>query len=174
MLDNELDARPIDRPSRLRRSSSNRQTTPNQEPIQVDFFFPDSQDQIDPIFDFEAEGSSMDRVRQRDDRYAHEVIAPAPYTGILLSKALVDGPGSKYTFAQRHAALRGVRSVPPGSMRAPSNPPTHASFHLAVGEQARPKPATRQPLATMAALAQLRTLSTYQAPYFVGLPQLRG
>jgi hypothetical protein len=76
----------------------------------VDFFFPDSQDQIDPSYDFEREASSLDRVRQRDDRYAHEVISPAPYTGILLSKALVDGPGSKYTFAQRHRLYRlGVR-----------------------------------------------------------------
>ena len=76
----------------------------------VEFFFPDSQDQIDPTYDFEREASSRDRVRQRDDRYAHEVISPAPYTGILLSKALVDGPGSKYTFAQRHRLYRlGVR-----------------------------------------------------------------
>src|SRR3954454_5121720 len=76
----------------------------------VDFFFPDSQDQIDPSYDFEREATSPDRVRQRDDRYAHEVITPAPYTGVLLSKALVDGPGSKYTFAQRHLLYRlGVR-----------------------------------------------------------------
>jgi hypothetical protein len=76
----------------------------------VDFFFPDSQDQIDPSFDFQREASSPDRVRQRDDRYAHEVISPPPYTGILLSKALIDGPGSKYTFAQRHRLYRlGVR-----------------------------------------------------------------
>jgi hypothetical protein len=75
----------------------------------MDFFFPDSQDQIDPIFDFRREASSPDRVRQRDDHYAHEVIRPAPYTGILLSKALVDGPG-RYTFAQRHRLFRlGVR-----------------------------------------------------------------
>jgi hypothetical protein len=81
-----------------------------QQSEKVDFFFPDSQDQIDPSFDFECESSSPDRVRQRDDRYAHEVISPAPYTGILLSKALVDGPGSKYTFAQRHRLYRlGVR-----------------------------------------------------------------
>ena len=76
----------------------------------MDFYFPDSQDQIDPSFDFGREASSPDRVRQRDDRYAHEVISPAPYTGVLLSKALVDRPGSKYTFAQRHRLYRlGVR-----------------------------------------------------------------
>jgi hypothetical protein len=75
----------------------------------LDFFFPDSQDQIDPSFDFSRECSSPDRVRQRDDRYAHEVISPPPYNGILLSKALIDGPG-RYTFAQRHRLFRlGVR-----------------------------------------------------------------
>lgn len=75
----------------------------------MDFFFPDSQDQIDPSFDFASEQSSPDRVRQRDDRYAHEVIQPAPYSGILLSKALIDGSG-RYSFAQRHRLFRlGVR-----------------------------------------------------------------
>ena len=80
----------------------------------MDFFFPDSQDQIDPSFDFEREQSSPDRVRQRDDRYAHEVIEPAPYSGILLSKALIDGPG-RYSFAQRHQALptRRPQLLPP-------------------------------------------------------------
>lgn len=76
----------------------------------MEFFFPDSQDQVDPTFDFDGEISSPDRVRQRDDRYAHEVLNRAPYEGILLSKALVDGPGSKYTFAQRQRLYRlGVR-----------------------------------------------------------------
>jgi hypothetical protein len=104
----------LSRPAGLRRSH---RRAPHSQPLErtraifkVDFFFPDSQDQIDPSFDFERESSSPDRVRQRDDRYAHEVISPAPYTGILLSKALVDGPGSKYTFAQRHRLYRlGVR-----------------------------------------------------------------
>src|SRR5262245_5060503 len=105
----------VRRPGRLRGSELKgrahpRLLCPTQANLRVDFFFPDSQDQIDPSFDFERESSSPDRVRQRDDRYAHEVISPAPYTGILLSKALVDGPGSKYTFAQRHRLYRlGVR-----------------------------------------------------------------
>ena len=103
------------RPRRLRGSQLKGRAHPRllrrtQANLKVDFFFPDSQDQIDPSFDFERESSSPDRVRQRDDCYAHEAISPAPYTGILLSKALVDGPGSKYTFAQRHRLYRlGVR-----------------------------------------------------------------
>lgn len=73
------------------------------------FFFPDSQDQIDPSFDFFTEQRSVHRVRQRDDRYAHEMITPMPYDGILVSKPIVDGlPGvsGKYTIAQRHRLYR--------------------------------------------------------------------
>ncbi len=73
------------------------------------FFFPDSQDQVDPSFDFVTEQRSVFRVRQRDDRYAHEVIEPAPYDGVLVSKPIVDGlPGAsgKYTVAQRNRLYR--------------------------------------------------------------------
>lgn len=78
----------------------------------MDFYFPDSQDQIDPSFDFISEESSVFRVRQRDDRYAHEIHSRPPYGGILLSKAIVDGIGGagRYTSAQRHRLYRlGVR-----------------------------------------------------------------
>ena len=70
----------------------------------MEFYFPDSQDQVDPSFDFITEERSIFRVRQRDDRYAHEVIDPPPYDGLLISKPIVDGlPGAmaKYTEAQR-------------------------------------------------------------------------
>lgn len=73
------------------------------------FFFPDSQDQIDPAFNFMSEQRSPHRIRQRDDLYAHEVFASCPYDGLLISKAIVDGlPGSsgKYTAAQRNRLYR--------------------------------------------------------------------
>jgi hypothetical protein len=73
------------------------------------FFFPDSQDQVDPSFDFVTEQRSVHRVRQRDDRYAHEMMLPMPYDGILVSKPIVDGlPGvsGKYTIAQRNRLYR--------------------------------------------------------------------
>ena len=77
------------------------------------FFFPDSQDQIDPGFDFHTEQASEFRIRQRDDRYAHEVLNRPAYDGLLVSKPIVDGlPGAsgKYTNAQRHRLYRiGVR-----------------------------------------------------------------
>jgi hypothetical protein len=73
------------------------------------FFFPDSQDQVDPSFEFESETRDEFRIRQRDDRYAHEVFARPPFDGILVSKAIVMGSGqnsAKYSLPQRHRLLR--------------------------------------------------------------------
>lgn len=78
------------------------------------FYFPDSQDQVDPSFDFITEERSIYRVRQRDDHYAHEALRTPPFDGLLVSKAIVDGlPGAagKYTVAQRQRLYRvGVRA----------------------------------------------------------------
>lgn len=77
------------------------------------FYFPDSQDQIDPSFDFESEERSPFRIRQRDDLYAHEVLMPVPYTGMLVSKAMVDGvagSAGRYSAQQRQRLYRvGIR-----------------------------------------------------------------
>ncbi len=77
------------------------------------FFFPDSQDLVDPSFDFEKESRSEVRIRHQDDQYAHEVFSKPPYDGILVSKAIVDGTSEgsgRYTLAQRHRFYRvGVR-----------------------------------------------------------------
>jgi hypothetical protein len=78
------------------------------------FFFPDSQDQIDPSFDFDTEERSILRVRQRDDLYAHEALAGRVIDGLLVSKGIVDGVtggAGRYTMAQRHRLYRdGVRN----------------------------------------------------------------
>jgi hypothetical protein len=77
------------------------------------FFFPDSQDQIAPGFDFVSEEHAPHRIRQRDDLYAHEVLSHPPFDGILVSKAIVDGKpnaAGKYTLAQRNRLYReGIR-----------------------------------------------------------------
>ncbi|MEY9846174.1 hypothetical protein ABH940_003259 [Streptacidiphilus sp. BW17] len=77
------------------------------------FYFPDSQDLVSPTYDFMNDEYSPTRVRQRDDRYAHEVVTPAPYDGILVSKAIVDGSvkgSGKYTAPQRARLYRfGIR-----------------------------------------------------------------
>lgn len=77
------------------------------------FFFPDSQDLVDPSFDFDTETRAQFRLRLRDDQYAHEVFPDPPFDGLLVSKAIVEGVGTgtaKYTLAQRHRLRRlGVR-----------------------------------------------------------------
>jgi len=87
------------------------------------FFFPDSQDLVDPSFDFETEERSPSRTRHRDDEYAHEVFASPPFDGLLVSKGVVDGfgdTGSRYSLAQRHRLLRD--GAPP-FFRIPSDSP---------------------------------------------------
>ena len=89
------------------------------------FFFPDSQDQIAPGFDFVSEEHAPHRIRQRDDLYAHEVLSQAPFDGILVSKAIVDGKpnaAGKYTMAQRNPSPSQVPRVQQqwGAMRARS------------------------------------------------------
>lgn len=85
------------------------------------FYFPDSQDLVSPTYDFLNDEYHPLRVRQRDDRYAHEVLDTAPYDGILVSKAIVDGSiggAGKYSEPQRQRMYRyGVERffrLPPG------------------------------------------------------------
>ena len=77
------------------------------------FFFPDSQDLVDPSFDFVTEKRSETRIRQRDDFYAHEVFKKPPYDGMLVSKAIVEGTAGstgRYTMGQqRRFFVEGVR-----------------------------------------------------------------
>lgn len=73
------------------------------------YFLPDSQDLVDPSFDFERERRSATRLRQRDDEYAHEVFSQPAFDGILVSRGIVEGYGStggRYTMSQRHRLLR--------------------------------------------------------------------
>src|SRR4051812_41901563 len=79
----------------------------------VKFYFPDSQDQVSPTYDFLHDEHSPLRVRQRDDKYAHEVLTAPAYDGLLVSKAIVDGSikgVGKYSMPQRQRLYRlGVR-----------------------------------------------------------------
>ncbi|MFD8386990.1 tRNA-guanine transglycosylase DpdA [Streptomyces sp. NPDC059679] len=85
------------------------------------FYFPDSQDQVSPTYNFIKDEYMDGRVRQRDDFYAHQAVTPAPYDGLLVSKAIVDGSvkgSGKYTAGQQRRLYRdGVHkffALPPG------------------------------------------------------------
>lgn len=77
------------------------------------YFLPDSQDLVDPSFDFRKETRSPDRLRHRDDLYAHEIFGERVFDGILVSKAVVDsvaGGAGRYTGPQRRRFdRRGVK-----------------------------------------------------------------
>ncbi|MEX1362167.1 MAG: tRNA-guanine transglycosylase DpdA, partial [Nannocystaceae bacterium] len=73
------------------------------------YFLPDAQDLVDPSFDFTRETRSPDRIRQRDDQYAHEVFSTPAYDGVLLSKGIVEaigGASGRYAQAQRLRLFR--------------------------------------------------------------------
>src|SRR5215831_1694874 len=76
--------------------------------LSVKYFFADSQDLVDPNFDFEEEEWTSDRIRQRNETYAHEALTTPAYDGLLVSKGIVDGAGgtSRFTLAQRHRLRR--------------------------------------------------------------------
>lgn len=85
------------------------------------YYLPDSQDLVDPSFDFTKETRSPDRVRHRDDRYAHELFERRVFDGILVSKGIVDSGGGtgRYTGPQRRRFHRdGVKRY----FRAMSHP----------------------------------------------------
>lgn len=66
------------------------------------FYFPDSHDLVDPSFNFDTEQRDYNGSRQRSQHYAHEALECAPYDGMLLSKAVVDGrnKNTRYNFGQ--------------------------------------------------------------------------
>ncbi len=80
--------------------------------MKVRFFFPTAKTRSTSSLTFSEQRSTF-RVRQRDDRYAHEALRTAPFDGFLVSKTIVDGlPGAagKYTIAQRNRLYRvGIR-----------------------------------------------------------------
>jgi hypothetical protein len=54
------------------------------------YFIPDWDDRVDPGFNFITDQHTPHRVPYRDDVYAHEIYHPAPYDGVLLSRAVLD------------------------------------------------------------------------------------
>ena len=73
------------------------------------YFLPDSQDLVDPSFDFETERRSATRLRHRDDAYAHELFSERmlDVTRIVEKPAPEDAP-SRLGVAGRYILTPGV------------------------------------------------------------------
>jgi hypothetical protein len=60
----------------------------------VKFLYSDTQDYVDPAYDFLQDRSPPDRERYWDDSYAHELMDPPPYDGLLVAMSAVrQAPG---------------------------------------------------------------------------------
>lgn len=53
------------------------------------FLYADTQDYVDPEYDFLNDRNAPGRKRYWDDQYAHEMMSPAPYDGLLVSMSAV-------------------------------------------------------------------------------------
>lgn len=80
------------------------------------FLYSDTQDYVDPNYDFINDRHAPGRKRYWDDAYAHEIMKPAPYDGLLVAMSAVrQAPGVaaskvRYTTAEEQRMLRtGVR-----------------------------------------------------------------
>ena len=82
------------------------------------FYFPDSQDMVSPTYDFMHDEYSPLRVRQRDDRYAHEVLDGA---------RLRRHPGQQ---GDRRWSIKGVGKYSHATAAAPVPPRSSRLFRL--------------------------------------------
>ncbi|MGO4478698.1 tRNA-guanine transglycosylase DpdA [Massilia sp. 2TAF26] len=80
------------------------------------FLYSDTQDYVDPEYDFINDRNAAGRRRYWDDRYAHEMMRPTPYDGLLVAMSAVrPAPGVasskvRYSTAEQQRLLRdGVR-----------------------------------------------------------------
>lgn len=76
------------------------------------FLYSDTQDYVDPEYDFLEDRNTPGRKRYWDDMYAHEMMNPAPYDGLLVSMSAIraaDGVAKskvRYTTAEEQRFLR--------------------------------------------------------------------
>lgn len=66
------------------------------------FIYADSLDFVNPNYDFQTDSHHAKREVYWDDKFSHEMLEPAPYDGLLVSRAIVGGYGGagKYTESQ--------------------------------------------------------------------------
>lgn len=80
------------------------------------FLYSDTQDYVDPDYDFATDRNAPNRRRYWDDVYAHEMMSPTPYDGLLVAMSAVrSAPGVatskvRYSTSEEQRLLRdGVR-----------------------------------------------------------------
>jgi hypothetical protein len=78
----------------------------------VKFLYSDTQDYVDPQYDFLTDSSPATRERYWHDQYAHEIMTPPPYDGLLVAMSAIrqaDGVAAskvRYSTAEEQRLLR--------------------------------------------------------------------
>lgn len=76
----------------------------------IRYFIPDWDDRVDPGYNFETDEHTPGRNPETDDVYAHEIFDDAPYDGVLLSLATLDGNSKKrFDIARKGGVHRYLR-----------------------------------------------------------------
>ena len=76
------------------------------------FLYSDTQDYVDPEYNFLEDRTAPGRKKYWDDMYAHEIMSPAPYDGLLVSMSglrQADGVATskvRYSTAEEQRFLR--------------------------------------------------------------------
>ena len=73
------------------------------------FIFPDSLDYVDPGYDFINDEYTAKRTPYWDDKFSHEIYDPAPFDGLLVSRAVMgssSGPNKTFTQSQEMRFMR--------------------------------------------------------------------
>lgn len=76
------------------------------------FLYSDTHDYVDPGYNFQTDRNAAQRKRYWDDAYAHELMRPAPYDGLLVAmSAVVRAKGiptskARYSTAETHRLIR--------------------------------------------------------------------
>lgn len=81
------------------------------------FLYSDTQDYVDPEYDFLLDRSPPDRERYWDDKYAHELMSPAPYDGLLVAMSAVRQAEGVSTSKVRYSTKEEQRMLRDGARR---------------------------------------------------------
>jgi hypothetical protein len=83
--------------------------------MSISYFIPDWDDRVDPNYDFLTDKHTPKRHPYLDDRYAHEIYKPAPYDGVLLSRAVIDAHRKKRQAILNAGSVHNYLRLPDGA-----------------------------------------------------------
>lgn len=78
----------------------------------VRLFVPDWDDRVDPGYDFQTDRPTLGRDPYQDDLYAHELVGPDLYDGVLVSRMALNQSGRKRSLVEKIGMRRYLRLPP--------------------------------------------------------------